>query len=123
MAGIRVGLFGGVVQRTVRNVAGLLQADLEWTGPPLHPAINGTIAIADDGVDIVPIGVTVTDFEMRLRASPASIEIAELAAKAGNGALSRSGTIALHDNYSPGAINASLQLHQLPAIATRQYNA
>src|SRR6266852_4423648 len=122
-AGIQLAPFGGIAPTTLRNAAGLLQADLELTGPPLHPAINGTIAIAGGGVDIVPIGVTVADFEMRLRASPASIEIAELAAKAGNGALSGSGTIALHDNYSPGAINASLQLHQWPAIATRQYNA
>src|SRR5713226_3429942 len=122
-AGIQLAPFGGIAPKTLRNAAGLLQADLELTGPPLHPAINGTIAIAGGGVDIVPIGVTVADFEMRLRASPASIEIAELAAKAGNGALSGSDTIALHDNYSPGAINASLQLHQWPAIATRQYNA
>ncbi len=122
-AGIQLAPFGGIAPKTLRNAAGLLQADLELTGPPLHPAINGTIAIAGGGVDIVPIGVTVADFEMRLRASPASIEIAELAAKAGNGALSGSGTIALRANYSPGAINASLQLHQWPAIATRQYNA
>jgi autotransporter translocation and assembly factor TamB len=122
-AGIRLAPFGGVAPKTLRNAAGLLQADLELTGPPLRPAINGTVAINAGGGDIVPIGVTVTDFEMRLRASPASIEIAELSAKAGNGALSGSGSIALHDNYSPGAINTSLQIHQWPAIATQQYNA
>jgi autotransporter translocation and assembly factor TamB len=122
-AGIRLAPFGGVAPRTLRNAAGLLQADLELTGPPLHPAINGTIAVAGGGGDVVPIGVTVADFEMRLLASPTSIEIAELSAKAGDGTLSGSGSIALHDNYSPGAINASLQLHQWPAIATQQYNA
>jgi autotransporter translocation and assembly factor TamB len=122
-AGIRLAPFGGVAPRTLRNAAGLLQANLELTGPPLHPAINGIIAIAGGGGDFVPIGVTVTDFEMRLLASPTSIEIAELSAKAGDGTLSGSGSIALHDNYSPGAINASLQIHQWPAIVTQQYNA
>jgi autotransporter translocation and assembly factor TamB len=122
-AGIQLAPFGGIAPKTLRNAAGLLQADLELTGPPLHPAINGTIAMAGGGGDVVPIGVTVTDFEMRLRASPTSIQIAELSAKAGDGMLSGSGSIALHDNYSPGAINASLQIHQWPAIATQQYNA
>jgi autotransporter translocation and assembly factor TamB len=122
-AGIRLAPFGGVAPKTLRNVAGLLQADLELAGPPLHPAINGTLAIGGGGVEVVPIGVTVTDFEMRLLASPTSIKIAELSAKAGDGTLSGSGLIALHDNYSPGAINTSLQIHQWPAIATQQYNA
>jgi autotransporter translocation and assembly factor TamB len=122
-AGIRLAPFGGVAPKTLRNVAGLLQADLELTGPPLHPAINGTLAIGGGGAEVVPIGVTVTDFEMRLLASPTSIKIAELSAKAGDGTLSGSGLIALHDNYSPGAINTSLQIHEWPAIATQQYNA
>jgi translocation and assembly module TamB len=122
-AGIRLAPFSGVAPKTLRNAAGLLQADLELTGPPLHPAINGTIAVAGGGGDVVPIGITVTDFEMRLLASPTSIEIAELSAKAADGALRGSGAIALHDNYSPGAINVSLQIHQWPAIATQQYNA
>src|SRR5260370_37611040 len=60
---------------------------------------------------------------MRVLASPTSIEIADFSAKAGDGGLSGSGSIALHDSYSPGAINASLQIHQWPAIATQQYNA
>ena len=122
-AGIRLAPFGGVAPKTLRNAAGLLQSDLELTGPPLHPAINGTIAITGARGDVVPIGITVTDFDMRLLASPTSIEIAELSAKAGDGTLSGSGSIALHDNYSPGAINAALQIHRWPAIATQQYNA
>jgi len=122
-AGIRLAPFGGVAPKTLRNAAGLLQADLELTGPPLHPAINGTLTITSGGGDVVPIGVTVSDFELRLLASPTSIEIAKLSAKAGEGTLSGSGSIALHDNYSPGAIDATLQIHQWPAIATQQYNA
>ena len=122
-AGIRLTPFGGVAPKTLRNAAGLLQTDLELTGPPLHPAINGTIAITGARGDVVPIGITVTDFEMRLLASPTSIKIAELSAKGGDGTLSGSGSIELHDNYSPGAINAALQIHQWPAIATQQYNA
>jgi autotransporter translocation and assembly factor TamB len=122
-AGIRLTPFGGVAPKTLRNSVGLLQADLEMTGSPLHPAINGAIAITGGAGKVVPIGVTVTDLEMRLLASPAHIEIAELSARAGDGTLSGSGSIALHDYYSPGAINATLQIHQWPAIATQQYNA
>jgi hypothetical protein len=53
---------------------------------------------------------SITDFELRLLASPTSIEIAELSAKAAEGTLSGSGSIALHDNYSPSAINAVFQM-------------
>src|SRR6266853_1491211 len=100
-AGIQLAPFGGIAPKALRNAAGLLQADLELTGPPLHPAINGTLAITGSGGNVVPIGVTVSDFELRLLASPTEIEIAELSARAGDGTLSGRGSIALHDNYSP----------------------
>ena len=122
-AGIRLAPFGGLAPKTLRNVAGLLQADLELTGPPLRPAINGTLAVTGGGSEVVPLGVTVSNFEMRLFASPTGIEIAELSAKAGDGRLSGAGSMALRDNYLPGAIQAALQIHQWPAIATRQCHA
>ncbi len=122
-AGIRLAPFGGVAPKTLSNAIGLLQTDLELTGPPLHPAINGTLVITGGGGKVVPTGITVDDCELRLLASPTSIAIAELSAKAGEGTLRGSGSIALHDNYSPGAINASLQIHQWPAIATQRYHA
>jgi autotransporter translocation and assembly factor TamB len=122
-AGIRLAPFSGIAPRTLRNVAGLLQADLGLTGPPLHPAINGTMAITGAGGDVVPIGIKVTDFETRLVTSPTSIEIAELSAKAADGTLSGSGSVALHNDYSPGAIKGALLIHQWPAIATARYNA
>jgi autotransporter translocation and assembly factor TamB len=122
-AGIQLAPFSGVAPKTLRSVTGLLQADLELTRDPLHPAINGTSSITGGGAYLVPLGVAVTDFEMRLLASPTNLEIAELSAKAGDGTLSGNGSIALHDNYSPGAIKISLRIHQWPIITTRQYNA
>jgi hypothetical protein len=124
-AGIRLAPFGGVAPKILRNAAGMFQADLELTGPPLHPAVNGTLAITGGGGDVVPIGVTVSDFELRLLASPTSIEIAELSAKAGDGTLSGSGSIALHDNYSPDAIDVILQRYisgprSLPSSTTQK---
>jgi translocation and assembly module TamB len=71
----------------------------------------------------VPIGITVDDYELRLLASPTSIAIAKLSAKSGEGTVRGSGSIALRDNSSPGAINASLQINQWPAIATQRYHA
>jgi autotransporter translocation and assembly factor TamB len=121
-AGIQLKPFGGVAPKTLRNATGLLQVNLELTGPPLHPVINGTIAITGGGGEVVPFGVTVTDFEMRLLASPARIEIAELTAQAGDGTLRGSGSMALRNNYAPGALNVTLEIHHWPAIATQQYN-
>jgi autotransporter translocation and assembly factor TamB len=121
-AGIELKPFGGIAPQTLRSAAGLFQVDIRLTGPPLHPMINGTLAITAGGGEVVPTGVTVTDFAMRLRASPTKIEIAELSAQAGDGTLSGSGSMALGNNYSPGAINATVQIHHWPAIATQQYN-
>ena len=81
-AGIQLAPFAGIAPQTLKNAAGLLQADLELTGPPLHPAVNGTMTITGAGGDIVPIGIKISDFEVHLRALPNSIEIAELSAKA-----------------------------------------
>src|ERR1700751_1208513 len=110
---------GGIAPRTLRNVSGQLQTDLQLKGSPFHPAISGTINVNGDG-EIVPIGVKVADFEMRLLASPTAIEIAQLSAKSGDGSLSARGSLALRDNYSPGAIDAVLQFHQWPGITTQQ---
>ncbi len=121
-ARIRLAPLGAVVPRMLRNLSGELQTDLELTGSPFHPAISGTIDI-NAGGEAVPLGVTVADLKLRLQASPTAIEIAEFSAKAGSGSLNGSGSIALRDNYSPGAITATLQLQQWPAIATQQYNA
>ena len=122
-AGIRLAPFAGIAPQTLRNPAGLLQADLELTGPPLHPSINGTFAVTQAGGEVVPIGIQISDIEVGLRASPARIEITELSAKAGDGTLSGRGSIALKNNYSPGAINAAIQMQKWPAIATREYNS
>jgi autotransporter translocation and assembly factor TamB len=122
-SGIRLAPFGAVAPQTLRNAAGLLLVDLKLAGRPLRPAINGTLAISGGSVDVVPIAVTVRNVEVRLLASPANIEIAQLSANAGDGSLSGSGSIALHDNYSPDAIDATLRINQWPAIATQQYNS
>ena len=121
--GIRLAPFSGVVPRSLKNAAGLLRADLELTGPPFHPAINGTVAITGAGGDVVPIGVKVTDFAMRLAVSPDGIRIVELSAKAGDGTLSGSGSMSLDENFSPGTIDATLRAHHWPAIATSRYQA
>jgi autotransporter translocation and assembly factor TamB len=122
-AGIRLAPFAGIAPQTLRNPAGLLRADLELTGPPLHPSINGTMAITRAAGEVVPVGVKISDLEVGLRASPSRIEITELSAKAADGTLNGSGSIALKNNYSPGAINATIQMQKWPAIATREYNA
>jgi autotransporter translocation and assembly factor TamB len=122
-AGIRLAPFGGVVPRSLKNATGLLRADLELTGSPFHPAIDGTAAIIGAGGEVVPIGVKVTDFDMRVAISPASVRIVELSAKAGDGTLNGSGSVSLGENFSPGAIDVTLQAHHWPAIATSTYQA
>ena len=121
--GIRLELFAGVAPKTLKDAAGLLKADLALTGPPTHPVVNGTFTLAGAKGYIVPLGVKVSDLEMRLLASPTSISIAELSARAADGTITGNGSIVLHDNYSPGAIDISLQMNQWPAIATRQYKS
>jgi autotransporter translocation and assembly factor TamB len=121
-AGIRLAPIGDAAPRTFRNVTGTLRADLSLAGSPFRPAITGTADI-NGGGEVLPTGISISDFEMRLLASPTNIAIPQLSAKAGDGSLRGSGSIELHNNYSPGAINAELQLNQWPAIATEQYNS
>ena len=120
-SGIQLEPFAGVVPKALHNAAGLLQADLAITGSPFDPVINGNLAITGGAGQVVPIGVTVTDIEMRLLASPTSFEIPKFAAQAGDGTLSGMASVALGNNYAPSAMNASLQIHHWPMMATRQY--
>jgi autotransporter translocation and assembly factor TamB len=120
--GISLAPLAGFASRTFKDAGGVLHTDLDLTGPPFHPAINGSLGITGGRGKIVPLGVTISDIEIGLRASPTSIMIVQLSAKAADGTLSGSGAVALN-NYSPGAINVTLQIHRWPAIATQRYQA
>ena len=120
-AGIRLAPFAALAAGTLRNAQGMLRADLALAGAPFHPEITGDVQV-DGSSEIIQTGVTIRSFNMRLKASPAKIEIARLEALAGKGSLQGSGIIALHNDYSPGAVDVRIQLQRWPAMATRQYD-
>ncbi len=120
-AGLRLAPYAALASGTVSNAKGMLRADLTLTGFPFRPEMTGDVQVDGSG-EIVQTGVTIRSFNMRLKAAPARIEIARLEALAGKGYLRSSGTIALHNGYSPGALDVHIQLKRWPAMATQQYD-
>jgi autotransporter translocation and assembly factor TamB len=121
-AGLRLGPLGALAPATVKNAAGLLSADLTLRGAVAHPAVQGNLRLNDGRAYVIPLGIEVTDVITVVSASSGEIRITELAARSGKGTLQGNAIVPV-SNYAPTEINAHVNFHDWPAIATREYKA
>jgi translocation and assembly module TamB len=108
--------------RTIKDVTGQIGFDLAISGPPLHPAVNGSIAVQNLSGQIIPIGLKINDSYAQMRMTPELFTLDHLAINSGSGSIAGRGTVAL-TNYSPGAVNLNLTIQKFPAIHTERYQA
>ena len=108
--------------RTIKEATGQLTFDLAISGPPLHPAASGTIALQDLGGQIIPLGLKIKNSYAQMRVTPELFTLDHLAINAGDGSITSHGTVAL-TNYTPGAVNLIVTIRKFPAIHTERYQA
>ena len=122
-AGLRLAALAELAPpRTIKDATGQLTFDLAISGPPFHPAANGSITLQNLGGQIVPLGLKVKDSYARMHITPELFTLDGMAINAGDGSITGRGTVAL-TNYSPGAVNLTLRIQKFPAIRTERYEA
>ena len=107
--------------RTIKDASGQLAFDLALSGPPLHPAANGTIALDNLSVQVIPLGLKIDRSFAHMRMTPDQFTLEQMVVKA-DGTITAHGNVALA-NYMPGAVNLNVTINQFPAIHTQQYQA
>jgi translocation and assembly module TamB len=122
-AGLRLGGLAALAPpRTIKDAAGQLAFDLALSGPPLHPAANGTIALDNLSVQVLPLGLKIDRSFAHMRVTPDQFTLEQMAVNAGAGSITAHGNVAL-TNYMPEAVNLNVTITQFPAIHTQQYQA
>jgi len=122
-AGLSLGGLAALVPpRTIQHASGQLALDIAISGPPAHPAADGTIALDNLGVEVLPLGLKINNSFAHMRITPALFTLEQMAINAGDGSITAAGTVAL-TNYTPGAINLEVTIHQFPAIHNQRYQA
>jgi autotransporter translocation and assembly factor TamB len=108
--------------RTIKHASGQLAFDIAISGPPTHPVADGTIALDNLGVEVLPIGLKINHSFAHMRITPTLFTLEQMVINAGDGSITAAGTVAL-TNYAPGAIDLEVTIHQFPAIHNRRYQA
>jgi hypothetical protein len=129
-AGLRLGGLAALAPpRTVNDTTGQLAFDLAISGPPFHPAANGTLTLDNLGSQVIPLGLKVRDSFAHMRITPDRFMLEQMvinadsgSRSAAGGSITASGGIAL-TNYAPGAVDLNVGINQFPAIHTQQYQA
>jgi translocation and assembly module TamB len=122
-AGLRLdGLAALAPPRTINHAYGQLAFDVAISGPPAHPAADGTIALNNLGVEVLPLGLKIDHSFAHMRITPTFFTLEQMAINAGNGSIVVAGTVAL-TNYTPGVINLEVTIRQFPAIHNQRYQA
>lgn len=119
-SGLSLAVLNAFSGTAIQGVAGELSLDLVLRGPLARPLPHGTFGLRNGRVRVLPLGVQMSAVTVEGEVNPEMIRIVEIAAKAREGNLNGSGTIALRE-YMPERLTVSLSAHRWPAIHTRQY--
>jgi translocation and assembly module TamB len=119
-SGLNLALLNAFTNRTISGVAGELGLDLSVTGPVSHPQPRGSFALNQGQATLTPLGVRIEQVRVLGEVTPDAVRLVELSARSGDGRLTGSGALALHDTL-PQQLTLSLVADRWPAIRTPRY--
>ncbi|HJU12581.1 MAG TPA: translocation/assembly module TamB domain-containing protein, partial [Candidatus Binataceae bacterium] len=120
--GLSLAQIGSFFPDDVRDFHGAAAINLRIQGTLNQPQAAGTVRITGVGGKIIPLGITVSDAQVIVDATPSAIRIETIEAHSGHGVISGNGDIEIAQ-YAPGPLNINLTFDQWPAINTQQYAA
>ena len=119
-AGLSVAFLNAFTGKTAESIAGEFELDLLARGSLKQPDLRGSYRLRDGRVRVVPIGVDVTGITLAGNLDSRNLIVRELSARAKDGEIRGSGSLALKD-YEIGAAKISLNAKRWPAIDTNRY--
>ena len=119
-SGLSLGFLNVFAGKAAENIAGEFALDVIARGSLKQPDLRGTFSLRDGRVRLVPAGVDITGITLAGDLDSRNLVLRELSARAKDGEIHASGSIALK-NYALGAAKVSLNAKRWPAIDTSRY--
>ncbi|HEX2930484.1 MAG TPA: translocation/assembly module TamB domain-containing protein, partial [Candidatus Binatia bacterium] len=119
--GLSVAFLNAFSGKSVENINGEISLDLFARGSVKKPELRGTFALRDGRFKLVPLGVDVQQIVAAGSLDSRSLNLRELSARAKDGEIKGSGSLALRD-YDIDAVQLSLTALRWPAIETTRHH-
>jgi autotransporter translocation and assembly factor TamB len=119
-AGVSVAFLNAFGGKTVENISGEVSLDLLARGSVKQPDVRGTFRLHEGKLKLVPLGVDVHEIAFAGNMDSRNVNFRELRAKAKDGEIKGSGSLALKD-FDVSAVKLSLNAERWPAIATQRH--
>jgi autotransporter translocation and assembly factor TamB len=118
--GVNIAFLNAFTKKTAENIAGEIALDVAARGSLKQPELRGTFRLRDGKLKIVPLNVDVHALTMNGDLDSRNLNIREISAKAKEGEIRGSGSLALKE-FDISAVKLSLNAQRWPAIDTAQY--
>ena len=108
--------------KAVQDIGGEVSIDVSARGSIKQPDLRGTFGLRDGKLKIVPLGVDINGIALAGNMDSRMLSVRQLVAKAKDGEIRGSGSLALKD-YDISAVKLALTAERWPAIQTQRYQA
>jgi autotransporter translocation and assembly factor TamB len=119
-AGLSLAFANAFSGKSVQDIGGEASLDILARGSLKQPDLRGTFGLRDGKLKVVPLGVDVNDVTLAGNLDSRAVTVRELVAKAKDGEIRGSGSLALKD-YDINAVKLALTAERWPAIQTQRY--
>ena len=119
-AGLSIAFLNAFSGTSAENIAGELSLDASARGALKQPELRGSFQLRDGRVKVPPLGVDINGVTVTGALDSRGIRVRELVAKAKDGEIRGSGTLALHD-FDASGFRLALKAERWPAIDTQRY--
>jgi autotransporter translocation and assembly factor TamB len=120
-SGVSLRFLNAFSGKSIEKIAGEISLDVRARGSVKQPDLRGTFRLSDGNVRIVPLGVDINAIAAGGSLDSRSVTVREISAKAKDGEIKGSGSLALKSDYDIGAFKLSLTAQRWPAIETQRY--
>jgi translocation-and-assembly-module (TAM) inner membrane subunit TamB-like protein len=119
--GIDLSFLDVLTEHALTGVRGTLSLDINAQGPIDNPHPRGYLALHDLNFTVAALNVPVRNLTAQLTFSPEDVRLVYLSAKARDGTLGGSGSVAIAEAAHPS--NLQITFNDWPAISTAEYQA
>jgi len=118
--GLSIAFLNAFTGKSAENIAGELSLDATARGALKEPQLRGSFQLRDGRVKVTPLNVDINAITMTGGLDSRSIQVRELTAKAKDGEIHGSGSLALRD-FDANGFKLALKADRWPAIDTQRY--
>jgi autotransporter translocation and assembly factor TamB len=120
-SGVSLGFLNAFSGKSVEKIAGEISLDVRARGSMKQPDLRGTFRLSDGNARVVPLGIDINAIAAAGSLDSRSVTVREISARAKDGEIKGSGSLALKSDYDIGGFKLALAAQRWPAIETQRY--